>query len=109
MATQLTLQEDMAAPSFAAADAAGNTWDNSTGQVYLWVLNQSGDSLTVTVSEVRTCSFGHTAQDFTASIGGGIKSALGPFDIMRFNSSDRKATATYSPTATGVTVAAVKA
>jgi hypothetical protein len=97
----------MASPSLAAADATGNTWDNSTGQVFLWVANASGSSITVTVAEERTCSFGHTAQNFTATVDGGETSALGPFDIMRFNGSGRKATATYSD-ATSITVAAVQ-
>ena len=107
MATQLTLQTDMASPSLAAADATGNTWNNGSGQVYLWVANASGGSITVTVAEQRNCSFGHAAQDFTATVADGITKALGPFDIMRFNASNLLATATYS-SATSVTVAAVE-
>ena len=80
MATTLTVQTDMASPSLAAADATGNSWDNSTGQVFFWVANASGSSITVTASEIRTCSFGHTAQDFTATVAAGITAALGPFD-----------------------------
>lgn len=108
MATKLTLQEDMSAPVLVAADASGNTWENGSGQVYLWVKNSSGSAVTVTVSEQRTCSFGHSAQDFTASLEDGSTTALGPFDIMRFNASSLLATATYS-SAASVTVAAVKA
>ncbi len=107
MATELTLQTDMASPSLAAADATVNTWNNSTGQVYLWAKNASGCSITVTVDAVRTCSLGHAAQNFTATVADTVTTALGPFDIMRFNSSARKATATYSD-ATSVTVAAVE-
>ena len=107
MTTTLTVQTDMASPSFTAADSSGNTWDNSTGQVYLWVANASGGSITVTVAEVRTCSFGHAAQNFTASVADNVTTALGPFDIMRFNTSARKATATYSDEQS-ITVAAVQ-
>ena len=108
MATELTLQTDMSSPVLASADASGNTWDNGSGQVYLWVKNSSGSSITVTVQEQRTCNFGHTAQHFTATIADSATSALGPFDIMRFNNSSLKATATYSD-ATSITVAAVTA
>lgn len=110
MATQLTVQTDMAAPTLAAADASGNTWNNGSGQVFLWVKNAigTGAAVTVTVAEQRTCSFGHANVDFTASVADGTTAALGPFDIMRFNSSSLLATATYSPTDTGVTVAAVE-
>ena len=97
----------MSAPSLTSADATGNTFDNSTGLVYFWVKNASGSSITVTVAEQRTCSFGHAAQDFTATVADGVTSTLGPFDIMRFNSAKRIVTATYS-SATSVTVAAVK-
>jgi hypothetical protein len=97
----------MASPSLTAADATGNTFDNSTGQVYFWVTNGSGSSVTVTVAEQRTCSFGHSAQNFTAAVANGATTALGPFDMMRFNDASRLITATYSDT-TSVTVAAVK-
>ena len=107
MATELTVQTDMASPSFTAADASGNTWDNSTGQVYLWVANASGSSVTITIAEVRTCSFSHAAQNFTASVADNVTTALGPFDITRFNNSARKATATYSDE-TSITVAVVQ-
>jgi hypothetical protein len=107
MATKLTLQTDMAAPSFTAADSTGNTFDNGSGQVFFWVKNESASAVTVTVTEQRTCSFGHAAQNFTASVGAGLTSALGPFDIMRFNSSSLLATATCSPVAS-VSVAAVE-
>ncbi len=108
MAVNLTVQTNMASPTLTAASASGNSWDNSTGQVFFWVANGSGSSITVTVSEVRTCSFGHTAQDFTASVPSGFRVSLGPFDIMRFNDTNRKVTATCSDVSS-VTVAAVQA
>ena len=107
MAVNLTVQTNMASPTLAAASASGNSWDNSTGQVFFWVANGSASSITVTASEIRSCSFGHTAQDFTATVAAGVTAALGPFDIMRFNDTNRKVTATCS-SVTSVTVAAVE-
>ena len=108
MATEISVQDDMTSYTLTAASASGNSWDNSTGQVFLWVANFSGGNVTVTVAETRTCSFGHTAQDFTGVVPNNFRLALGPFDIMRFNDSSRKATATFSDT-TSVTIAAVQA
>ena len=107
MPVNLTVQTNMASPTLTAASASGNSWDNSTGQVFFWVANASGSSITVTATETRTCSFGHAAQDFTATVADGATSALGPFDIMRFNDTNRKVTATCS-SVTSVTVAAVE-
>ena len=107
MATQLTLQEDMANPSLVAADAAGNTFDNGTGLVYFWCKNASGGDITVTVAEQRTCNFGHAAVNYTATVTDTTTAVLGPFDIQRFNTSAKLVSVTYS-SATSVTVAAVK-
>jgi hypothetical protein len=106
MATTLTVQADMAAPTLAAADAAGNDFDNGTGVVYLFVKNASGGAITVTIAEQRTCNFGHAAQNQTATVVDGETSVLGPFDILRFNTRSKKVDVTYS-SATSITVAAV--
>ena len=107
MATTLTVQTDMAAPVLVAADAAGNNFDNGTGLVYLFVKNASGGAITVTIAEQRTCNFGHTAQNQTATVADTETSVLGPFDILRFNTGAKLVDVTYS-SATSVTVAAVK-
>ena len=106
MATTLTVQTDMAAPTLAAADATGNNFDNGTGIVYLFVKNASGSAITVTFVEQRTCSFGHTTQNKDETVIDGVTAVLGPFDILRFNTSSKKVNVTYS-SATSITVAAV--
>ena len=106
MATTLTVQTDMASPTLAAADAAGNNFDNGSGVVYLFVKNASGSSITVTFAEQRTCNFGHTAQNYTATVEDATTSVLGPFDILRFNTSSKSVDVTYS-SVTSITVAAV--
>lgn len=107
MATQLTVQADMAAPTLVAADASGNTFDNGSGQVFFWVSNASGGSVVVTFAEQRTCNFGHSAQNLTATVTNGSTAALGPFDVLRFNTSSKLVSVTYD-SATSVTVAAVE-
>ena len=107
MATQLTVQADMASPTLVAADAAGNNFDNGSGVVYLFVKNASGGSIEVTIEEQRTCNFGHTAQNQTATVADATTAVLGPFDVLRFNTSSKSVNVTYD-SATSVTVAAVQ-
>lgn len=110
MATQLTVQTDISDFDYTAADATGNTFDNSTGDVYLFIVNAGASPITVTVAEQRTCNFGHAATDaeYTVSNAGmDAFKTLGPFDVLRFNNSSRLVSVTYS-SATSVTVAAVR-
>lgn len=108
MPTALTVQTDMSNFTTTQASSTGNTFDNSTGQVYLHVVNfSSSDSRTVTIAEQRTCNFGHATQDETFTVEADSTRILGPFDILRFNNSSREVTVTYS-TAFGVEVAAVR-
>lgn len=108
MATELTLQDDMADFTYSAADATGNTYDNSTGMVYLHVKNEGGTMCIVTVTEQRTCSFGHQATNSANVVMGNTTKIFGPFDLMRFNDSSRKVNISYSQVA-DISVAAVKA
>ena len=107
MPTALTLQTDMSSFTLAAADATGNTFDNSTGEVYLHVANGDSSSMVVTVAEQRTCNFGHATTDATHTVNAGATRILGPFDLLRFNNSSRLVSVTYS-SATSLTVAAVR-
>jgi hypothetical protein len=110
MATQLTVQTDISDFTYTAADATGNTFDNSTGDVYFFVFNAGATPITATVAEQRTCNFGHATTDaqFTCGFGGfDFITVLGPFDVLRFNNSSRLVTVTYS-SVTNVTVAAVR-
>ena len=109
MATELTLQEDMASFSYSSADSSGNTFDNASGQVYLHVKNDHTSPLTVTIHEQRTCSFGHAATNVTESISNGSAKILGPFDLQRFNDTKRKVNLTFPSGVTSLSIAAVKA
>jgi hypothetical protein len=107
MPTQLTLQTDMSSFTLSAADATGNTFDNSTGDVYMHAVNGDSSSTVVTVAEQRTCNFGHATTNDTYTIGAGATRILGPFDLLRFNNSSRLVSVTYS-SVTSLTVAAVR-
>ena len=101
MATQLTIQDDMANPTLVAADATGNTFDNGTGLVYFWCKNASGGDITVPVAEQRTCNFGHAAQNYTATVAATTTAVPGPFDIPRFNPSAKPLRVTSSSAPSG--------
>jgi hypothetical protein len=107
MATQLTVQTDMSSFTYTAADATGNTFDNSTGDVYFHVVNGGVVPVVVSVSEERTCNFGHSTTNAEFTIATFEFRILGPFDVLRFNNSSRLVTVTYS-SVTSVTVAAVR-
>jgi len=107
MPTALTVQTDMSSFTLVAADATGNTFDNSTGNVYLHVVNGDSSSVVVTVAEQRTCNFGHPTTDDTFTVDAGAYRILGPFDLLRFNNTSRAVSVTYS-SATSLTVAAVR-
>ena len=97
----LTLGTDPTAPAFENASAGGDTFDNRTGRVYIWVENGTGGSVTVSFAEGRTCSFGHTAQPQTEAVADSTTVTVGPFSPLRFNDSSREVTITYSPDAPG--------
>ena len=112
MATELTLQDDMDNFTYVDHDPDGMQFDNSSGQVYLWVKNDDETPVFVSVIEQRTCSFGHPQMNTTATLSAGTSSIMGPFDLMRFNDSNRKAQVTFasaSASASDIQVAAVKA
>ena len=109
MPTKLSLQTDMSDFSSVAADSTGNTFDNSTGQVYLHVIaSWDADlSTTITIPETRTCSFGHAQGTETHALARGQRTILGPFDILKFNNAAREVSVSFSAV-TGIFVAAVK-
>ena len=107
MPTSLTVQTDMSSFTLAAADATGNTFDNSTGEVYLHAVNGDSSSMVVTVAEQRTCNFGHATTNDTYTIDAGATRILGPFVLVRFKDAAGLGSVTYS-SATSLTVAAVR-
>lgn len=111
MPTALTVQTDRNDFSYVAADATGNTFDNSAGDVLLYVFYNGGLfiplSVTVTVAEQRTCNFGHPAVDLSQDVALNSLEILGPFDLLRFNNTSRLVSVTYS-SVTNLSVAAVR-
>lgn len=89
-------------PSFAAAEAGGDTFAND-GRTYLHVKNGSAGSLTVTVNAVKSCNFGFD-HDAAVSVPAGGERRIGPFQVGRFGSTCE---VSYSGV-TSLTVAAVK-
>lgn len=92
------------APSYAAASATGDDFVND-GRTFLHVKNGGTVSIDVTVDSVVPCNQGFN-HDVIVSIAAGAEKMVGPFDVERFNDSDRKVKVTYSDV-TSVTVAAL--
>lgn len=109
MPTALTLQTDMSSFAFAIPDQTGNTFDNSTGNVYLHVQNifQTSSSMDMTIYEQRTCNFGHAQTNIEIHVGSGHNKIYGPFDLLRFNNPSRIVTVTYTGWSDALRVAAV--
>ena len=108
MPTLIATQTDLSSYTMQAFPASGLEFDNGSGRVFLIVSNASGGSVTLTVKEQRTCSFGHPATDQTITVADSVtKQIHGPFDLMRFNDSKKRVTVTISA-ASDVTVAAVE-
>lgn len=88
--------------TYAAADAAGDTWAND-GTSRLRVKNASAASINVTIDSVYTCSHGFD-HDVVVAVPAGGEREIGPFPTDRFGTSPD---ITYSAAAS-VTVAVVK-
>ena len=110
MPTALTLQTDMSSFAFEIPDQTGNTFDNSTGNVYLHVQNIffTSTSMNMTIHEQRTCNFGHALTNIEITVGAGHNKIYGPFDLLRFNNSSRIVTVTYTGWSDALRVAAVR-
>lgn len=105
---KLTVQQIARAglePTFAAAAAGGDTFDND-GRTFFWVKNGDADELTVTIDSIVDCDQGFD-HDPDVAIPAGEERLIGPFPTGRFNDSSGEVSATYDDE-TSVTVAAVK-
>lgn len=89
------------APSYAAANAAGNFWSN-TGKEFLQILN-AGVQITVTITSQDNCNEGvnHPITVTIPATTGNI--IIGPFPKSRFNDVNGYCQIAYSGV-TGVTV-----
>lgn len=90
------------AVAFAAADAAGDSFEND-GRTVVRVKNASAAPVNVTVDSKTPCSHGFD-HDQVVAVPAGAERDIGPLPRERFGS---PATVAYSAAA-GVTVAAVK-
>lgn len=102
----LTVQQidlDGLTPSFVAAAAGGDTFENA-GRVYLHVKNGGAGAVAVTIDSVSNCNqgFDHNAG---GSVAAGAEGLFGPFPTARFNDINRQVSVTYDQV-TSVTVGA---
>jgi hypothetical protein len=101
---QLTVQKATLtglAPTYAAADVAGDTFPNN-GATALHVKNGGAAAITVTIDSATPCSYGFD-HDIAVSVPAGAERIIGPLSQSRFGTT---ASAAYSAV-TSVTVAAV--
>lgn len=93
-----------------AADAGGDVFPNGGSDVYLYVENGGGGSITVTVTAQKTSTtkdgFGPvTKADGGGSVGAGAFDIFGPYPSTAFNNASGQVAVTYSGV-TSVVVAA---
>lgn len=94
-------------PSYAAAAAGGDTFDND-GSTFFHIKNGSGGSVTVTLTTAGTYpKQGIALADQQVAVPAGEERMIGPFDKGAFNDSNGEISVSYS-SATSVTVAAIK-
>lgn len=93
-------------PTFAAADVAGDVFENSDERVQVRFVNASGVARTITISAQRPCNHGFS-HDVVLVTANGDDITVGPFDKERFNDSSSNVSITYDDN-TGVTVAAMR-
>ena len=106
MSNLITTQTDLSNYTMEAFPLSGIEFDNSSGRVYLIVSNNSDGSATLTVQEQRTCSFGHATTNQTITVAQGSEKEIhGPFDLVRFNKSNKRVSVAIQASS-GVTVAA---
>lgn len=114
MATELSVQDQIAlvdggdAPAMVAADANGNTYRNPAGgEPMLWVQNDSGSPITVTIATARPSNFG-TYPDKTYTVPASTLQLLPRFDARRFTDPGTTLCSVSYSDVTSVTVAAVR-
>jgi hypothetical protein len=90
------------APTFAAADAAGDSFEND-GRTVIHVKNASAGAITATIDSAALCNHGFD-HDISVSVPAGGERMIGPFPRVRFGS---PAQVGYSAVAS-VSVAAVR-
>lgn len=96
LTTQVITQAGVV-PSFAAADAAGDTIDPGPA-TFLHVKNASAAAVTVTVDSVQRCSQG-ADHNLAVAVAAGAESMIGPLDAGRFAQSSGLVNVTYSAVA----------
>lgn len=94
-------------PTFTAVSAiADDFYLTNNGRVLLEVANDSGSSVTVTITGENSCDQGFT-HDETITIDDGDSDIIGPFSMTRFNDENGRVLINFSA-ATSITYAAYK-
>lgn len=107
-----TITESGLTPTMTAAAGGGDQFLNSRGDVFLFVENGSGSSVTVTVT-AQTTTFSDekygssTKANITKAVSAAGQAMIGPFAPNAFNDSSGYVQVSYS-SATSVTVAAIR-
>ena len=92
-------------PTFAACDAAGDTFVNN-GSTFIYVKNGDTADHTVTVVGEGKCSFGYL-HDLAVVVPTGSEKMIGPFLPARFNTAQGKVVLSYDAV-TSMTIAVLK-
>ena len=74
-------------PTFVAAAAGGDAFQNSTGRAILYVKNGGGSPITVTANSQRLSNYAKD-NDEVATVPAGGEAVIGPFNPFRFNNAD---------------------
>ena len=90
--------------TYAAAAVGGDKF--APGNVEFVVKNSAGTSKTVTIAS-KACNFG-VVHNGGGAVAAGAEVHFGPFPSERFAGSDGFVAVTYSPDATGLTVAVLR-
>lgn len=94
-------------PSYAAADAAGDSFESNGTSTFFHVKNGDASAHTVTVaSQVTDPPAGTAADDLAVSVPAGEERMIGPFPRSAYHDANGLVQATYDAV-TGMTVAAI--
>ena len=104
---QIALTEATLDGFFTATQSAESSGDyfNNNGNTLLFIYNQSGASITVTIDSPKKCSQGHY-HDKSIVIGAGGSAYIGVFPVYQFNDVNGRVNISYT-SATSVYVGGI--
>ena len=92
--------------SYAAAEAAGDSFPNANNRTFFTVVSAAGVDRTLTFNSQVNCDQGED-HDVAVVVSTGTTVRIGPFPPARFNDANGRVVVTYS-SQVGLTVAAVQ-